>query len=98
MSTEEKFCCNSMQHAVGSKEIAFKYSPKFREYGIFYNNGGSYQVVHFCPWCGTSLPSSLREEWLDKLDQLGIEPDGKIPIAMQTNEWWASGSQDAINQ
>ena len=98
MSTEEKFCCNSMQHAVDSTEIAFKYSPKFREYGILYNNGGSYQVVHFCPWCGTSLPSSLREEWFEKLDQLGIEPDGETPIAMQTNEWWASGSQDAISQ
>jgi hypothetical protein len=43
------------------------YIPKFREYGIVILDGGSsMKRINYCPWCGTQLPSPLRDEWFEK--------------------------------
>ncbi len=39
------------------------YSKKLDEYGIIIHDGGaSYILINYCPWCGTKLPDSEREE------------------------------------
>jgi hypothetical protein len=50
-------------------ELHFNYCPIFREYSIDYKEeyGGGSQLINFCPWCGTKLPSSLREEFFNTL-------------------------------
>ena len=59
-------------------------------YGLIIHDGGrsSVRITH-CPWCGTKLPESLREEWFDRLDRLGLEPgDPAIPESMRSDDWW----------
>jgi hypothetical protein len=72
------------------QEVAVAYMPKFREYGILILDGGtSIQTIQFCPWCGTCLPSSLRDEWFDQIERLGLEPDSKhLPSQYTTDAWW----------
>jgi hypothetical protein len=79
---------------VASGDLHFHFDPKFREYGITYSDDGkSVQLINFCPWCGSKLGASLRSAWFDKLDALGIDPDGDIPANFTTDEWWNASSQ-----
>ncbi|WCM86431.1 DUF6980 family protein [Acidovorax sp. NCPPB 3576] len=73
-----------------SDDFNLEFIPKFREYGINYVGGGSYQVIDFCPWCGKKLSSSLREVWFEVLDRIGLEPEDDIPLEMQSEAWWVN--------
>jgi hypothetical protein len=77
-----------------AKELRLSYSPKFREYGIDYTKqaGGGLQVINFCPWCGSKLPSSLRDQWFEQLDRLGLEPEDQLPDKLQDDSWWRTGA------
>ena len=56
-------CCNEMKKHLASKEVAIRYVPKFREYGISYlDDGTSFQEINFCPWCGKKTVDSFREQ------------------------------------
>jgi hypothetical protein len=84
-----------MQIHVESNELHLNFIPKFREYGINYADGGSsLQTIQFCPWCGSKLPSSLRIEWFEELDRLGLELDDEMPIELKSDEWWLRNSKD----
>jgi hypothetical protein len=44
-----------------------------------------------CPWCGRSLPSSLRTEWFAELERRGIADPVIDPIPPEfTDERWYS--------
>lgn len=81
-----------MDEAISAGETCLVYNPKFREYGLSVLDGGtSYILITFCPWCGTKLPQPLRDEWFDRLERMGLEPnDPQIPEDMQTDAWWKS--------
>ncbi len=68
------------------------YNAKFREYGIRVADGGSsYITIKHCPWCGTSLPFSLRDQWRQEIASLGLEPeqvDSSSDLA--SDRWWRS--------
>ncbi len=67
------------------------YSAKFDEYGLrIYDGGSSSMIIFFCPWCGNKLPSSLRDEWFDRLEALGYDDPGDqdIPKAFTTDAWY----------
>jgi hypothetical protein len=68
------------------------YSPKFREYGLIVHDGGSSSCrMRFCPWCGTKLPESLRDEWFAEMERRGIDPwEGEVPAEFQSSAWWAA--------
>ena len=67
-------CCSRMIDAVESKcdqhedrfhcpDALVNYSEKFNEYGLIVHDGGSSVIgINFCPWCGTELPKSIRDE------------------------------------
>ena len=39
------------------------YSARLREYGLIVHDGGSSCIlIQHCPWCGTRLPESRRDE------------------------------------
>lgn len=84
------FCCDEIARHLEEGEVALSYADRFREYGIKILDGGSAtQMIGFCPWCGTNLPTSLRDEWFDVLDELGLEAgDPKIPEEMSSGMWW----------
>lgn len=83
-------CCESMEYYINQEDGIVTYVPKFREFGIPVHDGGSsYIVVDYCPWCGSNLPTSLRNEWFDILDNLEMEPDdASIPGEMKSDGWW----------
>jgi hypothetical protein len=65
------------------------YVEQFREYGLPYPDSESFQEIRFCPWDGAELPTSLRDEWFRRLDELGLEPeDERVPASMRTDQWW----------
>jgi hypothetical protein len=83
-------CCGAMTRFVEDDETAVVYFRRFREYGISVLDGGeSMIVIAFCPWCGTKLPASLRDEWSDAIERLGFEPgDERIPVEFHSDAWW----------
>ena len=83
-------CCKEMETHVENKDVAITYNSKFREYGIAYLDGGSsVQLIESCPWCGSKLPTSLRDKWFSEIGKLGLEPgDSKIPTEFNSDKWW----------
>lgn len=84
------FCCEQMRYAVEDREVPILYTPKFREYGIrILDSGSSVIELQFCPWCGQSLPGSLRDSWFEALEQLGIDPFGEdVPATFHDGRWY----------
>lgn len=85
-------CCAEMARHLLDGDVAIVYVDHLREYGIRILDGGSsFQLVQFCPWCGTRLPASVRDAWFKKLDELGLEPeDPAVPEDMRSGLWWRS--------
>lgn len=83
-------CCEYMDENINKSDIGIKFFAKFREYGISYLDGGTaIQEIKYCPWCGYELPNSLREQWFEKLEELGLEPDSpNIPEDYLTEAWY----------
>lgn len=83
-------CCAEMNRHLIEGEVAVRYIGKFREYGILILDGGSsLQEIRFCPWCMCGLPMSLRDEWFEQVDALGLEPDSPdLPERYKTDAWW----------
>jgi len=74
MRNEKDFCCEEINsHLFRSdkniSELHLDYYPVFREYSIDYKEefGGGNQLINFCPWCGSKLPSTLREKFFTTL-------------------------------
>ena len=83
-----------MEKHLRNEKVALMYVPKFREYGIRSRTGDtSYQLIKYCPWCGSKLPESLRDKWFDRLEKLGLEPESPdLPKDMTTDEWYKKKS------
>jgi hypothetical protein len=87
-------CCQELSQNLSKRESALVFIGKFREYGIRVLDGGtSFIQIRFCPWCGQTLPSSLRDEWFSQIEALNLEPDDpKIPPKFRTGAWWEKQS------
>jgi len=77
-----------------AEQSGLVYIAKFREFGIRILDGGtSMRIIYYCPWCGQKLPTSLRDEWFDRIEHLGLEPDSpEIPLELTTDDWWKSAT------
>ena len=95
-SMTKSHCCEEMAHLLtyDPNELPVVYYARFREYGVpFLEESGKLSsakvTFRFCPWCGTRLPASLRDEWFRRIDALGLEADDpNLPKALKTEEWW----------
>ncbi len=64
------------------------YVPHVREFGIAVLDGGSSEIrIFYCPITGKKLPKSLADQWFDRLDELGLEPED-APADMKSEDWW----------
>jgi hypothetical protein len=68
------------------------YDERFDEYGIWLRTGedasaSSWLTITFCPWCGADLPPTRRDEWFERVDALGVDPDD-APPELTTYGWW----------
>nr|CAS02732.1 putative integron gene cassette protein [uncultured bacterium] len=62
----------------------------FNEYGLVVHDGGTSSVeILFCPWCGSQLPLSQRNEWFEQLELLGFDSplNQDIPARFRSSEW-----------
>lgn len=85
-------CCAKMRAGVYDRRSGLFYCARFREYSIVCSSGAM-QNVYFCPWCGSKLPESKRDEWYERIDDLGIDDlTDEVPIAMLSEEWMLSPS------
>ena len=87
-----KHCCELMVEYLANEDNIIDFDATFREYGIPVHDGGSSEIViRWCPWCGTRLPSSLRDRWFDEIEALGFEiGDPGIPERFRSDAWWRS--------
>ena len=96
-----KHCCDRMREELNKNceaglnpfqcpDSLVRYVPKYDEYGLIVHDGGSSMVrISFCPWCGTRLPDSKRDQWFDELQRRGIDPTSDaVPTEFLTDEWW----------
>jgi hypothetical protein len=83
-----------MDEALKDASTPVIFTPKLREFGIRILDGGSASLgISFCPWCGQKLPGSLRDDWFDKLEQLGVDPYGdEIPPEFTDERWYTRRS------
>lgn len=88
MTERTRHCCEQLDDAVAEDSIL--YVAKFREWGIPIPDGGtSFLELSFCPFCGAHLPPSLRDEWFDRAESLGIGPPyDSMPNEYQSDLWW----------
>lgn len=85
-----------MDQFLDDEQVPVRYSPKVREYSLPLNNKrGVSQGFDYCPWCGTKLPDSLRQEYFSILreeysveDPLDPRDKHKIPKEFENDEWW----------
>ncbi|WP_248812409.1 hypothetical protein [Frankia sp. AgPm24] len=66
--------------------------PKFQEYGLRIHDGGdsSIMILH-CPWCGTRLPDSARDDWFGSLERRGFDPAEDVLPPEYSDESWLRG-------
>lgn len=86
-------CCAELAFFLEEKKVQVTYLAKFREYGINTTSGG-FQEIFYCPWCGKKFPGSLRDEWFDQLEGMGVDPIGEpehVPSEFMTDAWWLKG-------
>jgi hypothetical protein len=92
MTTAPHYCAE-MAAALNDPDLPVVYSAKFREYGVRILDGGSaVQMIRYCPWCGTRLPISLRDQWFDRLEEMGVDPldESAIPDSFNDERWYSS--------
>lgn len=72
------------------------YTSRTDEYGLPVRDGGSSRVaIQYCPWCGERLPESRSDEWFDRLQERGWEPEDVKPDSdLATSAWWRRGDED----
>lgn len=90
-----KHCCSEMELHINNNELAIVFIPKFREYGVSYQDGGSsFQLIRYCPWCGCRLPDSIRDLWFKKIEVMGLEPDDpQMPPSFLSDEWYVKNNE-----
>jgi hypothetical protein len=83
---------SNIRTAGTAQTLSWGIGRSFREYGLLVHDGGeSIIVIEYCPWCGVRLPESLRDEWFDQLEGLGVDPDCEnVPEAFLIDAWWRS--------
>lgn len=92
-----KHCCSNMSEMI-QEEKSIIFIPEFREYGIpILDGGSSFLQISFCPWCGKELPQSLRDEFFDIIEEMGINypcPLDELPENMRSAKWWQEKKED----
>lgn len=93
MSEQVDFRCDQHPDPGMCGDYLVGYSERFDEYGLWVHDGpagsaSSWIEIRHCPCCGVALPDSRRDEWFDRLEALGVEPD-EAPDAMQSHGWWS---------
>jgi hypothetical protein len=92
---EVAHCCHWMEKFLQDSKVPLEYYPIAREYGIKLRGSSAIQLFDYCPWCGSKLPGSLRDEFFNILKveygvytDFDIKADPKISQEFKSDEWW----------
>ena len=90
MRREAERVCDKHPDRYDCPDCLIHYAPRFREYGLIIHDGGTASSrIRFCPWCGTRLPESLRDEWFAEMERRGINPwESEVPEEFRSAAWW----------
>jgi hypothetical protein len=93
-------CCEAMTHQaslsspfaesplLGTTDKRVYWSPLLNEYGLICQPSPEILQIAFCPFCGSELPPSRRDEWFRKLEATGWKTWGDpVPDFMFTENW-----------
>ena len=82
---------NHMEKHSENHEKLVQFDERFNSYYLIIKSEDGVDVrqqIKFCPWCGESLPESLRGKWFDELEALGIDPmNDEIPERFKSSAW-----------
>ncbi len=68
------------------------YDTVFDEYCLVREGGLDAAPISHCPWCGSGLPDSKRDQWFAELAQRGFTADDPgLDEAFRTDAWWRQG-------
>ena len=96
-------CCATMARILERGDSALFYEPDIRRYAIkeIHENttGVMSNVIKYCPWCSTTLPTPLADLWEDVLrkeygfvNPMDALKKKLIPAEFLTDEWWKKRS------
>jgi len=94
MGSLSPHACSEMQEYLDEGKVGICYIPFAREYGIYLKGAPlRFEVIKYCPWCGSKLPEPLREAWGDLLDVMELyapfgEDRDRVPKEFWSDEWW----------
>lgn len=94
-----QFRCDQHSEIGECGDYLIGYDETFDEYGLWIHDGpggsaSSWVKIHHCPFCGGRLRPSRRDEWFDRLETLGLEPED-APTEMQSSRWWLGEGETA---
>jgi hypothetical protein len=92
---DNNHCCELMNVFLVDQRVPVNYYPIKREYALILNNSPAVQRLFFCPWCGKTLPKSVRSEYFEILEkEYHIDPSERhekpdiIPEEFKSDAWW----------
>ena len=102
--TPEHHCCLDMAYAISRPILTPDQGPNrivdwiasWNEYRIpVPYDGYASTLIRYCPWCGSQLPASRRNEWYRVLNEMGYnDPGGDdvIPSEFESDQWWRNSA------
>lgn len=105
----EHHCCLDMAFAISRPVLRPHQRPNrvvdwispSNEYRIPISyDGYSSTVIRFCPWCGSHLSPSRRDEWYQVLWDMGYSDPGEddeIPPEFKSDQWWRGRGENGAS-
>lgn len=84
------FCPTWQEYIDDQTQNTLIFIPKFREIGIPLTSE-SLLLVTNCPFCGSKLPESLRDQWFEKMVEIfgdSWNPEDGVPAEFEDQIWW----------
>jgi hypothetical protein len=87
-----EFRCDDHPERASCGDYLIGWSETFDEYGVWIHDGpggaaSSWLVIQHCPFCGARLPATRRDEWFDRLEANGLDPED-APDDLRRYGWW----------
>lgn len=92
LRAQVEFRCPDHPQVRSCTDYLVRYDETFDQYGVWTHDGepgraSSWVAIAFCPFCGTRLPTSRRDECFDWLEASGIEPHDASDELRQYGRW-----------
>lgn len=95
---ESLHSCKKMNQFLNDQRIPLSYLSIFNEYALQLKRSTMiHEPINYCPWCGCTLPKSLRQKFIKTVNEATSIQAKKItkiitkknlPAEFKTQEWW----------